>query len=95
MIRAQLGRVEELLTALAVRLGADAGDGAAAGPGAGPGAGPAAPAPDAPRAPDTAALARKRRSKVSAGAGASPDDQDFGTCFLYYSVKPGLRIRVR
>lgn len=83
MIRAQLGRVEELLTALAVRLGADAGDGAPAGPGAapgaGPGAGPAAPAPDAPRAPDTAALARKRRSKVSAGAGASPDDQDFGT----------------
>ncbi|XP_049875603.1 potassium voltage-gated channel protein eag [Pectinophora gossypiella] len=77
----KLGRVEELLTALAARLGAEPSEPAAPAPGPPP---PPAPAPtpapaaaappagDEPARPvDFAALARKRRSKVRS-KGAAP-----------------------
>ncbi|XP_021205044.2 potassium voltage-gated channel protein eag isoform X2 [Bombyx mori] len=63
-LQQKLGRVEELLTMLAARLGADPAETAAAGAGA---------EPDPPRAPptDLAALTRKRRSKARS-KGAAP-----------------------
>lgn len=60
----QLGRVEELLTMLATRLGAEPGEAGATSTAAAPQH--TTPVDEAPRAAsaDAAALARKRRSKV-------------------------------